>query len=253
MSRAEMPRVCFDCKKHLDPVMDGTRCFHCAASPWYCWDCARKHFTPVMPNELHECPVHAYYAKYAMFEKPPQDCCCKVRELELQLSEVQAQVKKEHSDYLQEHHAHYSVELLRVEAEQKLANALAIHGLVRDERDRLEAQVKESNRFNDEVKAALVDLYAAFVEVCKTSTGTFNEFQRNAVARAKPFLDCLRHGYYSKYQTGEAPCSCPTTKANEEPKTGQEKHTEKRNDEQARREIPCPQCERHHHPAGPCR
>lgn len=49
-----MPPICIDCKKRLDPLSDGTRCFHCAASPWHCWGCARKHFMPIMPNEVHD-------------------------------------------------------------------------------------------------------------------------------------------------------------------------------------------------------
>ena len=44
---------CFDCKRLIWIVEEGTRCFHCPARPWYCWDCARKHFTPVMPHEVH--------------------------------------------------------------------------------------------------------------------------------------------------------------------------------------------------------
>lgn len=84
----------------------------------------------------------------------------KMKALELQIDGLKAQVKKEHSDYLQEHHAHYSVELLRMEAEKKLADMTAIHTLVRGERDRLERDLKESNRLNGELKDALQHVVA---------------------------------------------------------------------------------------------
>ena len=93
------------------------------------------------------------------------------------------------------------------------------------------ARQKESADLQvDACRKALVALFAAFTEVCRTSTGEFNKFQVDALALAKPFLDCPKHGYYAKYQT-EAPCSCPTTQANETPKTGQGKDTENRKPE----------------------
>jgi hypothetical protein len=97
----------------------------------------------------------------------------------------------------------------------------------RQENTDLHNEVVTSNLQVDAARKALVSLFAVFVEVAKTSTESFNEWQVNAIALAKPFLDCPKHGYYAQYQLGEGPCLCPTTQANEHLKTGQQKDVEK--------------------------